>query len=633
MGGLLDVPNVRVSQASYDVAPGKRWGRSSVRMFIYLFVILGAAGAGSGVWNWYAQKQMAGHRDRHIDVALTLIEAGDRVELVTAIEEVKQALERDPNNVYTMAVLAEVTAVSTLLHGEYTPAEVQRAVDAAAAEIEKASDKGYRELIIARSAVTLAELPQLASDADGRLQAVRKDLSEWLEISPQDNFARWLLGRALLAAGDRRAAKDAFTKAHANGVAPGVVIATVDLANFYLDDGEFDKAMSLYESALARSQNHDLAFVGRSLARSERRIESSEAMADISIGLAQAQGSVLLAWKELALATAQYALEDYEAFNEALDKATGPMEPRFLARVGLARVQQGRIVEAAKVRGEIRWYAADPQVNQLVAALDAELYMARGLPQIALESIGEQAGLRASSIRGRALFDKAEPGEALKVFEEALKVSPEDIELQVWAEASRMLSTKGRDQRKADESLDSLGRKAKTKTARFVHGTALALTGNTALAQDKLEQSVEDVTDAYPNPLAYRSYLELSRLAFAAGKNEDALKYLDKSVEHNPGYLPTRDMLGQVLVESDPEKALKNLADVMEAGVATLGAELAYARALVKTGGNKEKAAGAIRRAKERGAGVEALQKAILDVDPALFVELQIPAIEAAPAP
>ena len=29
VGGLLDVPNVRVSEAQYDVIAGKRWGRSS----------------------------------------------------------------------------------------------------------------------------------------------------------------------------------------------------------------------------------------------------------------------------------------------------------------------------------------------------------------------------------------------------------------------------------------------------------------------------------------------------------------------------------------------------------------------------------------------------------------------------
>jgi len=264
-----------------------------------------------------------------------------------------------------------------------------------------------------------------------------------------------------------------------------------------------------------------------------------------------------------------------------------------------------------------------------VAALDVELIMARGLPRVALESLGDQAGLRASSIRGRALFDLGKIKEALVIFEAALKESPDDLELKVWMEACRMLSTKGSERRKADEALDSLGRQAKTKTARFVHGTALAAVGSKALAMDKLKQSVEDVSDAYPNALAYRSYLALARLEFAAGKNAEAADFLKKSMEHNPSYLPAIDLMGQVAVETDPVRALQLLMDVTEAEVITVGGELAYARALVKTGGDKAKASGAIRRAKDRGASIPALQKAILDVNPSLFTELDVPAIEA----
>ncbi len=627
MGGLLDIPNVRVAEASYDVAPGKRWGRSSVRMFIYLFVMLLAAGTGGGVWNWYATKTNNAQIEALLAEARGLIEDGDRVELGTATSKISQALERDRNKVYTMALLSEVTAISALLHGEYSSAEVLRAVEAAATDIAVPSDEGYREVLIGRSAVTLMELTDL-ENGDSRLAEVRTQLKDWLERSPDDQFVRWLLGRAHMAAGDRRSALDSYTKAHGGGSGPA--IATVDLANFHLDEGEFDKAMPLYDSALTRSQKHELALAGRSLGRSERRVESADAMADISLGLAQAQGATLLAWKELALASAQFAQEDYESFSSGLDKTAGPMSPRFLARIGLGRVQEGKFVEAARIRGDIRWHAADPQPNPLVSALDAELLLVRGRPGLALEAIGELKGLRSSSIRGRAHFDKGEIKKALEVFEVALKDSPEDIELRVWAEACRMLTTKGSERRKADESLDSLGRQAKSKTARYIHGTALAAVGDKALAMDKLKQSVEDISSAYPNPVAYRSYLALARLEFAAGKPAEALVYLDKSLEKGRAYLPTLDLLGQVLVDSDAGKAMKLLVDVSEEGALTVGGELALARAMVKTGGTVAEASGAIRRAKERGASTAALQKAILAVNPALFEELQVPAIEAA---
>ncbi len=631
MGGLLDVPNVRVSEAQYDVAAGKRWGRSSLRMFIYLFVVLIAAGAGSGVWYWYSEKQMSADVARYLDSARQLVESGDRDDLAKATEEAKRALERDRSDVYSMAVLTETTSLATLLYGDYTPGEVQRGVDSVAREVKDPSAKGYRELIISQSAIGLSQLAELASadaDPDGKLAKIRSDLKDWLERSPEDNLAQWLLGRAHLAAGDRKAALASFTKADANGEGPA--IATVDLANFHIDEGEYEPAMALYDAALARSPNHKLAFVGRSLARSERRIEPQEAMADISIGLAQAEGPKLLAWKELAIASAQAALEDYEASNAALEKATGPEEPRFLARVGLAHIAEGRIVDAAKVRGEIRWYAADPQPFPLVMALDAELLLARGLPSEALEAVGDLSGVRATAIRGRALFDLGRSEEALAAFEKALEEAPENLELKVWAEGARMIATTGDSRRVADEMIDSLGRKATTKTARFVHGAALAAVGNTSLAKDKLEQSVTDVSAAFPNPLAYRSYLLLARLSFAAGNAGDALKQLDKATEINPGYLPTLDLQGQVLVDTDAQKALGPLQDVINAGVATVGGELAFARALGKTGGDKDRARDGIRRAKERGADVASLQKAIADVDPELYTELGVPP---APAP
>ncbi len=153
---------------------------------------------------------------------------------------------------------------------------------------------------------------------------------------------------------------------------------------------------------------------------------------------------------------------------------------------------------------------------------------------------------------------------------------------------------------------------------------ALAAVGKSSLAEGKLTNSVEDITEAFPNPLAYRSYLSLGRIAFARGDTAAALKALEASYEKNPGYLPTRDMLGQVLVTSDPQKALENLQDVFDAGVQTIGSELALAVALVKTGGSKQDATAAIRRAKERGAGVAALQTAIAEVDPGLFEALEV---------
>ncbi len=627
LGGLLEVPNVRVEPPSYETTSGKRWGRSASRIFVYLFVLLLAGGAGSGAWYWYAQKQVDSDIARYLENAKTLAPSGAQADLVKAGEQARKALERNTSDPHTMAVLAEVTSLSGLLYGEYSPQEVQRAIGSAEQKISEASKLGYRELVIARSANALSELPGLSEGADAHLAAVHTELEAWLERSPDDHLARWLLGRVLLAAGNRSGAKAAFTQAHAGGEGPA--IATVALANFHLDEGEFDSAMTLYDAALSRSQNHALAFVGRSLARSERRIDAQDAMADISIGLTQASGVHLVAWKELATATASQTLGDYEAFGDALNaaaKSTGPQQPRFLARLGLARIAQGRIVDAAGARSAVRWYAADPQSNPLVTLLDVELLLARGLPQAALDALEDASGGRVALARGRAYFDLGNASKALASFQEALKTSPDDIELQAWTEAAIMVSNEGSIRNEADEALDSLGRKATTKTARYVHGMALARIGKSSLAEEKLSRSVDDMSAAFPNPLAYRSFLELGRIAYKRGKTDVALEALREASKANPGYLPTRDLLGQVLVESDPTKALENLADVINAGVASVGAELALARALTKTGGSKEDATAAIRRAQERGASTAALQAVIAEVDSGLFAELGVPA-------
>ena len=56
LGGLLDVPRVRVPDAHYDLSPGRRWGRSTMRMFVYLFVLLFMGIGGAGAWYWYAEQ-------------------------------------------------------------------------------------------------------------------------------------------------------------------------------------------------------------------------------------------------------------------------------------------------------------------------------------------------------------------------------------------------------------------------------------------------------------------------------------------------------------------------------------------------------------------------------------------------
>ncbi|HTE56066.1 MAG TPA: tetratricopeptide repeat protein [Kofleriaceae bacterium] len=625
VGGLLDIPRVRVPEMSFDLSPGRRWGRSTVRLFIYLFVILFMGIAGAGGWYWYAGKQRGEDVTRHIETALVQIDDGEYEGLARADQEARAAVERDRENTYSVALLAEVTALETFLYGEINPTEVQRAIELASQDIDQPTEKGYRELVLARAAHALSVLPTLEDAAEGRLTEVRRGLEKWLEGHADDLMARWLLGHALWAAGDRKGARAAFEQADKAGAGPAV--ASTSLGDILLDDGEFEKARAAYDRALARSPHHPWAFIGRSLTRSERSAEIQEAVADLNVGVAAKRGPRVEAWKQLATATVYLTQQDYEGFAKALDLAVNVPEPRFLVRVGLHRVQEGQLSDAARARKDIRWYADKPQPDPLVIALDAELRLASGLPREAFAAMEKEPGLRAARLRGRALFDMGKWEEAVTELDQALQLSPRDLALQVWTESARLVVASGDDRRKTEDLLDSLGRQSKSKGARVPQAVALVKTGRRAAAREKLELSLKDVSTEYPNPLAYRAHQVLGEIDVADGKLESAAVHVDKALELNAGYLPAHDLACRLLAETAPDKALPHCVEVIKAEVASVPAELAFVRAMTpaKSAEDTKAAADALRRAKQKGAGPEELQEYIPLVDTALFAELGVP--------
>lgn len=625
LGGLLDVPRVRVPDAHYDLSPGRRWGRSTVRMFIYLFVLLFMGIGGAGAWYFYAEKQKSEDVDRHIKGALALIEAGEYDALARADTETRAAIERDRDNSFAVALLAQITAMEVFLYGELNPAEVANAIDLAAQDIHGPGDEGYRELILARAAHTLAILPGMQEGGDARLADVKKQLEGWLDKYAEDHLARWLYGHALWAGGDRKGAETAFEQADKGGEGP--VVATIALADIRLDNGRYDDARALYERALGRSK-HPWAYIGHSLALSERSVEIDKAVADLNVGIPGKRGPRIEAYKHLAMATALLAQEDYKSFAAELDKADGVADPRFLVRVALLRAQQGKLTDAARARADIRWYADKPQPDPLVGILDAELRLASGLARDAYSGVEKVDGLRASRLRGRALFDMGKAADAREELNEALKIAPKDLELQAWSEAAHFLAAEGDERKKADDALDSLGRNAKSNAVRVPHGIALAAVGRAANAREKLERSLKDVSDEYPNALAYRAHVAIAELDLAEGKAPSAIEHVKKALEENPGYLPAHDLMGRLLIDTAPDQALPHLTEVVNAEVASVGAELAFARAVMPSDKPevKKAAADALRRAKQKGATAEQLALVVPLVDPALAAELGVPA-------
>src|SRR6185503_17260940 len=111
--------------------------------------------------------------------------------------------------------------------------------------------------------------------------------------------------------------------------------------------------------------------------------------------------------------------EDYEKAQTELDAAAGSglAEPRFLARIALGRLERGKVTEAGQMRQRIRYFGDAPGRDPLLMLLDAELFMASGMPEDALAAVGDNPTLRGHLLKGRALIDLGKPSEALAEFD------------------------------------------------------------------------------------------------------------------------------------------------------------------------------------------------------------------------
>ncbi|RMH40043.1 MAG: hypothetical protein D6689_14955 [Deltaproteobacteria bacterium] len=344
-----------------------------------------------------------------------------------------------------------------------------------------------------------------------------------------------------------------------------------------------------------------------------------EAVDDINVGLSDDAGPKVAAWKALALVSTHRQLEDYEEMGKALASATGIDAPRFLARVALAQLDLGRVEAALKARRRIRWAGAEPDRYPLVAALDAELLLASGLADAAVANVDGIDAPVVRKVRGRALFDAGKYEDALAELDKAATLAPGDPEVAMWREAARYV-VGGRARRDADQALTKLGLQAKAKDAKTVHGLALRIAGRADAARRRFEQSLEDVSDEYPNALAYRAHVELARMALDGGALEAAEKHLKAALDQNPTYLPARALMGRTLLAlGDPNAALEQLVDVIGANVATAADELAFAEALVAGSPSDEdrgQARQALERAAKKGASAEEIARVAALVDP-----------------
>ncbi len=632
LGGLLSVPNVEARDSHTDPEMQRKWRRKTRNAFIVLFVLLTLGAGGAGGYVYYSNKQRDEAVAAHLEAARVLIAMGRQVDLTKAAAELRQAYQRNPASTLVIATLAQAAALDFYLYGAGTANEVESYVSATSKRLRDVGPGavGQREFAIALAARNLSLIDQSPAPAQV-IAETRTALDAQLTLAPGDGMLLYLDGALRLALGDREGARAAYEKADTGGNGPA--IARIAIGDLLLDDGDAKGAQTAYEAALERSAQHPLALIGRALARVERSTDAEAAMQDLNVGLSGATGARVLGWKHLAMATVWAYLEDYEKAQTELDAAqkSALPEPRFQARIALALLKRGKVVDAGELRQKIRYYGDAPGRDPMLMLLDAELFMASGMPEDALAAVGENPTLRARLLRGRALIDQGKPDKALAEFAAALVLVPDDAMAKAFRELAQVLvSVSGTERGKGAAAFDALAKLARGSVSglvRYVLAEADLALGKTEDARRDLEASLEG-----DNPLAYRALTRLAEVYLVTARTDDAEKALRQGLLQSPLYVPAHAALGRILLQKGKTaEAVQELEAPVSAGRASPADLLAYASALV-TLGRKEEAKDPLKRARAAGAPADQVGAIAGQIDPAFAEELGVPVPEKAPS-
>jgi tetratricopeptide (TPR) repeat protein len=651
-GGLLAVGGVNVPEQTYDLKPDRRWGRSTRRMFIFLFTVAILVVGGGGGWWWYAGKQRARAIASLQEKSQVQLATGSHAGFTESLASLKAALVKQKDNPLTFAYVAYAAGLDALLYGA-DPGTADEALQGAKSAITKPTQKGYRELVLGQAAAQLARLDTLDAPALA-LSETNLALDAWLADHADDAWARWLKARAQLAAGQRTAAMSSLKEAAKHPIAlppaapsadappPGAAttaplsLALIDRADLLVDDGKFDEAMTLYGEVLAVHKDHPLALLGRALARAESGSDPSAAVDDLSVKLDKLTGRRIVAYRELSLGIAKLALDDYAGFSESLAKVSLPLEPRLTMRLALAQVQRGDLAAAATAFSTVKYFGKDKAEGEPLADMvNVSLLLAAGLPEKALELASKLDGTRARLLRAQALLDLERGKDAAVELEAVLAVSAENLEAQILLAYAQSLEATGDARTEALAQLEKLGRKAKSKLGRHAAGMAQLAAGNLDEAKKRLGMALEDISDDSPNPLVYRTHTALAQVLIALGDLEGAGAELEKATTANSGYLPARALRAKlVLAKGDADAALELLAPVLAEGAVTPSVELVQAEALVArkkvTDEDRQKATELITRLAKSKLPPAELARVALRIDPTLPTTLGLPLPEGA---
>ena len=630
--GLVSVPGVQArSAAELDLSPdiggpAKRWGRSTSRAMIavWLIAVLGA-GAAYGIW-WYVGKLRRAAVTRQLTEIAGKLETGGYLPMVgpSGAGELVRAAVKKETSLRTMAMSAEVQGMALRDYGEGDDNKFSLLVGQLKKRLIKLAlpptDPKLVEIRVAESAQALRA---------GKAAAAVAVLADVAQANPQDHQVLTALATAEIAVGDRAGARQHATSATVSH--PNAATALALLGDLALDEGDFDASIKAYDAALKVDAKHPLALLGRGLARIEHARDLDSVMADVNAGISLTNGGPRVEqWRHLALGEYYlYREEDSELASKELDDAakTTLGEPRYLARLALARLWQGKLAEAEKLRNSaVQIGGASWVGHPLIKNLDGELRLAHDQPDEAAKILGAggKASPRLVLARARVALRLDQPDVAKDMLDTMLDEVPKDQSkyavAQGYRELARGLAAKGqgaqdkKEREAAAAELAKLARGSKSGLVRALSGELQLAMGDFAGARRDLDQASDG------NPELYRTRVLLARAYLGEGKKDDALKALEDSVKDNPAYGTALSELGRLYESAGRhDDAISTLARAQAAGRTSWQDDLAMAEAYLGKGQAADAEASLDRAAKEPGASSEEIARvrALLSGPPA----------------